>query len=1158
MDLKDIELEVKQKGQDNMAKMRAPVNPTIDPEDFNSEPPRHEIKEQPLGPELGDNIPKILSQSKQLKFGAAYAGEYSQSKMQMMQVNKPQSNEGRPSDLHSIPIEPQHTEANKKLIDNKENQGKPAGDSDKYAGKEKEYGLGDQPYHKMSQEEIVNYFGTDYENGLDPGKVESLRKHHGWNEITGKPPTPWILKLLKNMFGGFQIFLWIGGLLCLIVYFITNFTDYQTLALGIVCFIIVFGTSLFQTFQEGKSDDVMAQLKKLTPAKVTIRRGGKKFDCESRELVPGDIIEVSAGQGVPADVRVLQSINLKVNNASLTGENVDINLNPTTEAKTLYEAKNLARMGCNFTSGSGTCIVFSTGDHTFFGHIARSALDIKRPDSCLTREIKRLVLIMGVIAVTIGVVFLILAFVRGYKAVEAIIFAIGIIVANVPEGLLPQMTVALTLTANKMYEKDVIVNNLEIIETLGAVDVICSDKTGTLTCNRMTVAHMCYDLELHGIHDNMAMKEGQNPEDFIEKKYDVNNPSFRKLMEIMVHCSTAKFKDDVTNVKDEDLLDCKIDGDASEGALIKFLQPLLKNDQFKSNIYREREKSELIGGIPFNSDNKWMLHVKLPSKNIEDTDGKFIYYIKGAPERVLALCSRHLYKGKVVPYSKESEIMMVKNEKLAMQGERVLGFAYKVAEEIRNKESMNNDNIDTTKFDFRDFIFVGFVSLQDPPRPKVKDSIGSCYQAGIQVFMVTGDQPATAESIAKQLGLISNELVTHKKNNNFKKFKEGYKVVNGSSLMRYTQEDWDKTFEYGEVVFARTMPQQKQDIVEQLKKKGKIIAMTGDGVNDAPALKAAHVGIAMGSGTSVAKEAGQLILRHDDFNSIVAGIQEGRLIFENLKKCICYVLASNIPELIPFLLFIIIKIPLAIETIMILLVDVGTDLAPAISLAWEMEENETMKLPPRSEHDHLVGLRLMLVAYLYIGIIQTFCSYWAFYWVFYDHGFTVSDTVGAGVQYRDKWDDMSIDQQIFFKNMCLNNVIYQTDHVAALGKNCKQDFKDYMVDLLAVAQSAFLMTVVWAQIACIFVRKTASETVFSWKRFTNNIPLFWSLLIEIAVIIIVVYVPGLNNALLLTHVPPVYASTALWVIPLIFILEEIRKYFIRIYPGGCIDNISKF
>jgi len=386
----------------------------------------------------------------------------------------------------------------------------------------------------------------------------------------------------------------------------------------------------------------------------------------------------------------------------------------------------------------------------------------------------------------------------------------------------------------------------------------------------------------------------------------------------------------------------------------------------------------------------------------------------------------------------------------------------------------------------------------------------------------------------------------------------GYLVVNGVELLKYTDADWDKTFSFKEVVFARTMPQQKQDIVNQLRRKDEIIAMTGDGVNDAPALKAAHVGIAMGSGASVAKEAGQLILLKDDFSNIVDGIGEGRLIFENLKKCICYVLASNIPELIPFLLFIIIKIPLSIETIMIILVDVGTDLAPAISLAWEMEENETMKIPPRSIDNHLVGFKLMFVAYLYIGVIQTFCSYFAWAWVYYDHGFTIYDLIGSGIGYRETWEKMPIDQREFFSNMCENNNWYQINKVQKLRKNCQQDFKDFMIDLLAISQSAFLMTVVWAQLACIFVRKTASESIMSWKRLTNNGPMFWSILIEIAIIIIVVYVPGLNKALLLTDVPPKYASTALWVIPFIFIVEEFRKWLIRKSMNGCVSTLTKF
>lgn len=1132
-----------------------------------------------------------------------------------------------------------------RLVEEEKEKIKPPSDSDKYKGKEKEYGLGDQPYHEWDNPTILSHFNNNESTGYNDDQIKKLREQWGLNRITPKKSTPWILKLIINMFGGFQIFLWIGGILCVIVYIITEFEDYQTLALGILCFAVVIGTSLFQTYQEGKSDDVMAALKALTPEQVVCLRNSHWIELPAEQLVPGDIIKVRKNEKVPADLRVLHSEKLKVNNASLTGENVDINLNPTTDAPTLYEAKNIARMGCNFTGGEGTCIVFSTGDHTFFGHIAKSTLNIKRPDSCLTQEIKRLVHIMGAIAISIGIIFLILALVRGYKAIEAVVFMIGIIVANVPEGLLPQMTVALTLTAKKMHKKNVVVTNLEIIETLGAVSVICSDKTGTLTCNRMTVSHLSYDLDIFSA--NQAQSQPQNDHQTIdikdkaavhnmgiEKNFDKNNSSFQKLFEVMVVNSNARFDkpDEDKHVYERSITG----GDASEAALIKFAQPIEKIEEY-------RNKFKTIHEIPFNSNNKWMLKICQSAVDPNQNNGRYTYYLKGAPERVLNFCKYYLHNGQVKPMERDYKIvdLLQLNERLAMEGERVLAFAYKIAERDYPQGYEFPEEANLQKMDFCDFVYVGLVSLQDPPRPGVKESIKKCSEAGIRVFMVTGDQPLTALSIAKQLGLVStenngNNLIkeveeevknlakvdknyeinpmrdiqiemgklaqnlqnelgkiiqnTEVQNLNVNKveFKEpthfdliyqekiqkfgyietngrkkeslinGFLVVNGVELLNYTDEDWDRTFSFKEVVFARTMPQQKQDIVNQLKRKDEIIAMTGDGVNDAPALKAAHVGIAMGSGASVAKEAGQLILLKDDFSNIVDGIGEGRLIFENLKKCICYVLASNIPELIPFLLFIIIQIPLSIETIMIILIDVGTDLAPAISLAWEMEENETMKLPPRSMTDHLVGFKLMFVAYLVNGLIITFCAYFAWAWVYYDHGFTINDLVGAGIGYRETWEKMTDEHRVFFFDMCQNSSWYQINKVQALGKNCQQDFKDFMVDLLAISQSSFLMTVVWAQIAAIFVRKTSSESVLTWKRFTNNIALFWSLLIEIAIIIIVVYVPGLNNALLLTHVPPLYACTGLWVIPVMFLFEEVRKLLIRRSPRGCVSRWTKF
>jgi len=715
-----------------------------------------------------------VTQSKLLHFGSAYVLTKQE---QLGMLQKPEE------EKHQFPLTEgeKYIDTKGKLIEDeitKINQPPKANEADKYKGKEKEYGLGDQPYHEWDNNSILEYFKNNEKTGFNSEQVRQLREFWGLNRITPKKTTPWIVKLIINMFGGFQIFLWVGGILCLIVYIITEYVDYQTLALGILCFLVVIGTSLFQTYQEGKSDDVMAALKALTPDKVYALRDSTYVELDAEKLVPGDIIKVKKNEKVPADLRVLHSDKLKVNNASLTGENVDINLNPTTDSKTLYEAKNIARMGCNFTNGEGICIVFSIGDHTFFGHIAKSTLNIKRPDSCLTKEIKRLVHIMGGIAITIGVIFLILALVRGYKAIEAVVFMIGIIVANVPEGLLPQMTVALTLTAKKMQKKNVVVTNLEIIETLGAVSVICSDKTGTLTCNRMTASHICYDMDIfeakyppnnnieeedNGNHRTLNVKNKETSNKMpIDKQFDMKNSSFDKLFEIMLVNSTARFDklQEDREKKEKDYNNWSITGgDASEAALIKFAQPIVENEyNLKDGVQDYRKNFNIIHEIPFNSNNKWMLKIAKSAKDPNLNNGRYSYYLKGAPERVLSFCTHYWYKGKSLPIegSKKVEILQL-NERLAMEGERVLAFAYKIAERDYPPEYEFPEEADLKKMDFCKFIFVGLISLQDPPRPGVKESISKCSEAGIRVFMVTGDQPLTALSIARQLGLVSSE-----------------------------------------------------------------------------------------------------------------------------------------------------------------------------------------------------------------------------------------------------------------------------------------------------------------------------------------------------------------------------------------------------------------
>lgn len=580
---------------------------------------------------------------------------------------------------------------------------------------------------------------------------------------------------------------------------------------------------------------------------------------------------------------------------------------------------------------------------------------------------------ISIIAILIGVVFLILGLLEfGVDTVdhitEAVVYTIGIIIANVPEGLLATVTVSLTMTAKRMAAKNVLVKNLESVETLGSTSVICSDKTGTLTQNKMTVSHLWFDDDMYS-----ALTLSQ------EKTLDKTSPTFLTLHNVANLCNRAIFAQDDEDERHVGQRKCI--GDPSESALIKFYQPL-------RDIMEHRSAFPKIEEIPFNSTTKWQLSIH------KHEDGKKnIIVMKGAPERIITLCSHIMTENGTVKLDKAwQKKYEAAYERLGGLGERVLGFCYQELDPKKYPVDGYQFNTATMNWPQNKFTFVGLISLIDPPREGVAEAIAKCQSAHIKVIMVTGDHPLTAQAIARQVGIIQGhtkeEIADHSGAHGKDVERASAIVVTGAQLKAMTKEELSDVLDYDEIVFARTSPQQKLIIVEGCQRKGHIVAVTGDGVNDSPALKKADIGIAMGiTGSDVAKEAADMILLDDNFASIEKGVEEGkqwlkqtfcvlketigRIIFDNLKKSVAFILTSNLSEVIPFLLLVAAKLPLALTMIMILVIDIGTDLLPAISLAAEEAEADLMERHPRNpKYDKLVTPKLVSFAYIQIGLLQ--------------------------------------------------------------------------------------------------------------------------------------------------------------------------------------------
>ena len=769
--------------------------------------------------------------------------------------------------------------------------------------------------HKLPIGEVLDVFQTSGD-GLRSDDARNRLERHGFNELQVRQDVPEIVKFLRQFKNFFAILLIVGGLLATLAEQLDPLQG--NLYIAIALFAVVLLNAAFTYFQEHQSERIMDSFRKMLPTKVTTLREGKPVETDARELVPGDIIILQEGDKIPADGRLLEANSFKVDQASLTGESEPQLLDPHGVHENILESTNMVFSGTLVQNGEGKAVVCATGMRTQIGGIVELTKATREAETPIHKELKYFIKVISAIAIFLGVTFFLVSVAIGKGTIGSLIFAIGIIVANVPEGLLPTVTLALTMASKRMARNNALIKNLESVETLGSTTVICTDKTGTLTQNRLGVN----SLVLGGIEH-----KADDP-DFLQ------DPAAKSALEIMTLCNNAYLTED------------GFSGDATDGALLMFAG-------IHSNPDITREARQLAEQ-PFNSNSKCMISV------IEgDESGINRAMLKGAPEVVLDMCDTWLVNGKPKKLNQSSRNQVIDGyRKIAGRGERGLALAMR--------------QVSGSGIPHGGYVFVGVVGMIDPPRPEVMEALEKCRSAGIRVTMLTGDYGLTAKTIARQIGLVAGEGT----------------VIHGSELSEMDDDTLNNLLQSkDELIFARIAPAQKLRVVKGYQALGEIVTVTGDGVNDAPALKNADMGVAMGiMGTDVAKEASNMVLMDDNFATIVRAVEEGRTIFDNIKKFIAYILTSNVPQILPFIAYVLLDIPLPLTVILILSIDLGTDIVPALGLGAEPPETDVMKRKPRPRNERLLSRNLLFMSYGIVGVVQAAAGFFSYFVILYSGG----------------------------------------------------------------------------------------------------------------------------------------------------------------------------
>lgn len=906
-----------------------------------------------------------------------------------------------------------------------------------------------QAYAKLSSADTLTNMNST-KAGLTDAEVKSRLAKYGKNVIAATKKQSLLKVFLTNFTSMMAILLWVAGLIALMT---------GTPELGIAIWLVNLINGVFSFWQQYRAQQATSALQKMLPSYVKVMRAGQTNKILAADLVPGDIVLLNSGDNIPADGRLLSADSLEVNQSSLTGESITVNkeTDPQTDAALKnagkYAEANLVYEGTSVVNGSGSFVVLATGMHTEFGQIASLTTSVAAVKSPLQKELDILTRQLSLIAIVIGALFFVAAvFFVGYPWPKAFIFALGMIVAFIPEGLLPTVTLSLAMAVQKMAKKNALVKHLNSVETLGETTVICSDKTGTLTKNEMTIEKVWLPTD-----DYTVSGTGYEPNGIVTKagkKIDLaQEHDLLQLIRIASLCNDSAIEEKENHYQ--------LVGSPDEGSL------LILAAKADYDLRDERKNYPRYNELPFDSKRKRM-------STIHQNNGQNYVFTKGGITEVLSCCQSYLKNGQVIPLTEAvKKEILAKNDDLAKEGLRTLAFADRILQTTTNLTIENCE---------QNLTFVGITASQDPPRENVMEAIQRCHDASIRIIMVTGDYGLTAKSIARKIGIVKGADV---------------RVITGDDLALMSDSKLKENLTH-EIIFARVAPEQKYRVVCLLQSLGEIVASTGDGVNDAPALKKADIGVAMGiTGTDVAKEAADMILTDDNFTSIVNAIEEGRTVYNNIRKFLLYILNSNMPEVVPSLLFLLSKgmIPLPLTVMQILTIDLGTDMLPALGLATEQTEPGTMKKPPRKRTEHLLTKQIILKAFAWYGLLASIISIGAYFFVNHLNGWPTTALATDGTVY-------------------------------------------------AMATTMTLAAIVFCQIGAVFNCRTAEQSLFKIVFFSNK-RILGGICFEVILIACLMYVPFLQKLFGTTGIQ-LQDWLFLICIPLpLIIIEEIRKKMIR-------------